>query len=75
MLQMVGQFAAMGMIEARPGIANDPDLPAVMFVESLPPGQALRLADSGRAPQTRLEEAGWDSEEQLESFRKLLRLR
>jgi hypothetical protein len=43
MVQMVSQFAHLGVVEARPGVPNDPDLPATMFVESLPPA-ALRSA-------------------------------
>jgi hypothetical protein len=35
-LDMVTRFGQMGVVEARPGIPNDPDFPAVIFVESLP---------------------------------------
>jgi hypothetical protein len=36
--QMVTQFGKLGVVEQRPGVTDDIDLPKVMFVES-PPGQ------------------------------------
>jgi hypothetical protein len=54
MEQMVAEFARMGIVEARPGVPNDADFPAVMFVESLPivpvgapPGSGRRRNKSG----------------------------
>ena len=77
MLQMIADFGKMGIVEARPGIENDPDFPAVMLVESLAGDRAQqltaraaeRLTEGGRLErprrQSRLEQAGWESAEQL----------
>jgi hypothetical protein len=37
---LIDQFGRMGVVEAHAGVANDPDLPAVMYVESLPVSHA-----------------------------------
>jgi len=75
MMQMVEHFNRMGIIEARPGIPNDPDFPAVMYVESIPADrvEALKahatmlMAEQPETPsRTRL--AGWESEEHREAF-------
>lgn len=66
MMQMIAEFGKMGIVEERVGVPNDPDLPAVMLVESLPAMQVQRLAALavqrfGPAPRrrkTRLERAG-----------------
>jgi hypothetical protein len=83
MMQMIAEFGKMGIIEARPGIEGDPDFPAVMLVESLPEDRAKQLAEKAAerlagvlrrerpVKKTRLEEAGWESEEQLEEFRQI----
>ena len=77
MLQMVSDFGAMGVIEAKPGPANDPDLPAIMFVESLPAGTKSRggpvvMGGAPGAPaSTPTTQAGWDDEAQLEAFRQI----
>ena len=34
MMRMIAEFGAMGIVEARPGVPDDPDFPAVMFVET-----------------------------------------
>jgi hypothetical protein len=34
--QMIRDFGKLGVVETRPGVAGDPDLPAVMLVESKP---------------------------------------
>ena len=85
MMQMIANFGKMGIVEARPGIENDPDFPEVMLVESLPEEvardlahkAAMRLAAPAPAARprrrSRLEQAGWESVEQLEEFRKLQR--
>ncbi|MEZ4749912.1 MAG: hypothetical protein R3B54_04595 [Bdellovibrionota bacterium] len=75
-LQMVREFHKMGVIEARPGVRDDADFPTVLFVETLP----LEVAQAYEAavPKTRnpeqkpkpFEVAGWESQEQLEAFRK-----
>jgi hypothetical protein len=114
MLQMIRDFPKMGVVEARPGVEGDPELPATMLVESIPAGRALRVAapnlqplgaaptlesapgggaaaapaggddkafDAAEAldaraerPQTALQKAGFQSEEQLRTFRRILRL-
>jgi hypothetical protein len=79
MERMVAQFGALGILEARPGIEDDPELPPVMWVESLP---TKRIAEQARkavtllaaAPEAterehKLAAAGWASEEQLAEFR------
>lgn len=77
MLQMVSDFGAMGVIEAKPGPANDPDLPAIMFVESLPAGTKSRGGPvvmggaPGASASTPTTQAGWDDEAQLEAFRQI----
>ncbi|MCB0418262.1 MAG: LodA/GoxA family CTQ-dependent oxidase [Bdellovibrionales bacterium] len=75
-LQMVREFDKMGVIEARPGVRDDADFPAILFVETLPP--ELAKAFEAAVPKTRnpnekpkpFEVAGWESAEQLEAFRK-----
>ena len=78
MMRMIAEFAAMGIVEARVGIANDPDFPAVILVESLAASPlkaaAMRISDFLAAPPrplTRTELAGWESEEQHEEFRRI----
>ena len=44
MLQMIAHFGAMGIVEARPGVKNDPDFPAVIYVESLAGSRLKKLA-------------------------------
>jgi hypothetical protein len=87
--QMVRDFGNMGIIEARPGYPNDPNFPAVMLVENLPPrgpGQPKELELSlGRAGRRGgplpmefndpIAEAGWESPEQLEEFRRIRGIR
>ena len=41
---LIGRFGTMGVIEARPGIADDPDIPAVVYVESLPSRETQPVA-------------------------------
>ncbi len=88
MMQMVSGFGNMGIVEARPGIENDPDFPPMMLVESLPGDHApvLRSAQfTAPAPATsvdhqpphspteeHLRRAGWESAEQLEEFRRIV---
>jgi hypothetical protein len=75
MQRMIDQFGALGVIEAREGVADDPELPAVMFVENIAPHVADALLAAGMAagilppspdPVAR---AGWGSEEQFLEFR------
>jgi hypothetical protein len=82
MMQMIAEFGQMGIVEARPGIEDDPDFPAVMLVESLPEDRAQPLTaerltarahpESERPRRkSRIEQAGWESAEQLEAFRRI----
>ncbi len=69
MMQMVSDFGHMGIIEARPGVEDDPDFPPVMWVESHGPErrQALAAVSAERRPRRGLHErAGWHSAEHLE---------
>ena len=78
MMRMIAEFGAMGIVEARPGVPNDPDFPEVMFVETLGAShlkaEAARISQLLAAPPrplTRIEQAGWSSEEQFKEFRKI----
>jgi hypothetical protein len=78
MMQMVANFGAMGVVEARPGVKNDPDFPETIYVESLAGSklktislEVARLAKALPAPQPRAIRAGWESKEQFEEFRRL----
>jgi len=73
---MVAHFGSLGVVESRLGFKDDPDFPETIYVESLA-GSRLRVEAMKAAdliatldrPQTRLEQAGWESQEQLEEFR------
>ena len=76
MLDMIAEFGQLGIVEARPGVKDDPDFPDHIYVETLAPGklqaaaaQAVRLLAEAPHPPTKLERAGWASQEQLETFR------
>jgi hypothetical protein len=76
MNQMVAHFGAMGIVEARPGVKDDPDFPEVIYVETLAGShlkaqalQATRMLAEQPAPPTRTQRAGWENQEQLEEFR------
>jgi hypothetical protein len=78
MMQMVVHFGAMGIVEARPGFKNDPDFPEVIYVESLAGShlkmralEAINLIAALPRPLNRAQQAGWESEEQLEEFRRV----
>lgn len=79
MLQMVREFGQMGVIEARPGIPDDQDFPAIMFVESLVDRDKMRNGQTATAPsletavnpESPAEQAGWKNEEELEEFRNI----
>ena len=80
-LQMVEKFSEIGVVEMRPGIGSDPDFPPMMFVESLTtnkPTFEAPVADkafparvAAAEKKTPWEKAGWDSQEQLDAFRKM----
>jgi hypothetical protein len=76
MAKMIAHFGAMGIVEQRPGIKDDPDFPQTIFVESLTASklqtEAVRLSAilaRPAEPLGRTERAGWESEQQLEEFR------
>lgn len=80
MLQMVEGFDRMGIVEMRPGIRNDPDFPAIMFVESLPAVPLGARSTASRpaaamesvAKATRSEDlAGWENDAQLKEFKRI----
>jgi hypothetical protein len=78
MMQMVVQFGAMGVVEARPGFKGDPDFPETIYVESLVGSkirarslEALRLVRALPGPPSPVIRAGWQSEEQFEEFRRI----
>lgn len=78
MLNMIREFGALGIVEAKPGPANDPDFPETMFVETFGASHLKKLAmDANRALRTpshrlsRIEQAGWSSEEQYREFRRI----
>ncbi len=79
MMQMIAQFGSMGIVEPRPGPKNDPDIPDTLFVEHLPPHLAPALKSAAlmaeepvvAEPASRLEKAGWESEQQLAEFRSI----
>jgi hypothetical protein len=75
MKQMVAHFGAMGIVEERPGVKGDPDFPEIMFVETLAGSrlkaqakQAVRLLAEQPLPPSRVQRAGWESQEQFEEF-------
>jgi hypothetical protein len=81
MLQMVARFQDMGIVEARPGIKDDPDFPEVIYVETLTAHQmqemakhAQTLAAKAQLVPVELQEAGWESEEHLRAWRRARRL-
>jgi hypothetical protein len=76
MMRMIAEFGALGIVEARPGLKDDPDFPDTMFVETLGASHlkaaAVSISQMMAAPPrplTRLERAGWSSEEQFRAFR------
>ena len=78
MTKMVAHFGAMGIVEQKPGIKDDPDFPEIMYVESLNASRlqahARRISsmlESPPRPLTRSQRAGWESDAQHEEFRRL----
>lgn len=77
MQRMIDQFGDLGVVEARDGAHDVPELPDVMFVENIADHVVESLRSAGIAaglvppspdPVVR---AGWASEEQLEEFRSI----
>ena len=78
MEKMIADFALQGIVEARPGVPNDPDFPKTIYVENAAYAQApknwlqaLRAARPGTR-EAELQQAGWSSEQHL---RDAIRLR
>jgi hypothetical protein len=83
MHQMIREFGRMGVVEARPGPGDDPAFPEMIYVESLagpqfqpqaaelPPSPRSEPIDDGLDP---VVQAGWESDAQLEEFRRILGL-
>lgn len=81
MERMVKRFGTLGILEARPGVPDDPVFPPTIWVETLPAAeiaeQASKAARLLAAPagaterQAKLSRAGWASEEQLAEFRSI----
>jgi len=78
MVRMIKQFGALGIVEPRPGVRNDPDFPELMFVETLGASrlkaaamQISRFLAAPARPLTRVERAGWANEAQYEEFRNI----
>ena len=78
MKEMIEEFGSLGIVEARAGVKNDPDIPEVIYVESIADkaisGRAERAGNALKAlerPLTRLEQAGWASEAQFHEFRRI----
>ena len=76
MLRMIAHFNELGIVEVRPGIKDDPDLPEYIYVETLIAGQLKTAAENATTllrniarPLTELEKAGWADQEQLLAFR------
>jgi hypothetical protein len=68
----------MGIVEARPGLKNDPDFPEVIYVETLRAShlkttalEVSRFLAAPPRPLSRIERAGWSSEEQFRAFRQV----
>ena len=78
MMRMIAQFGAMGIVEQRPGPANDPDIPSLLYVESVGPAHQQLAASSAALLQaaapaklTPLQRAGFHDDAQLEEFRRV----
>lgn len=76
MMWMIKHFGELGIIEVRPGVKGDPDIPEYLYVETLAAGhireaamQATALLEAAGRPLTNVEKAGWASREQFEAFR------
>lgn len=78
MMRMIAEFGAMGIVEPRPGLKNDLDIPETIFVETLGGShlkakamEVSRFLAAPNRPLTRIERAGWSSEEQFHAFRRV----
>ncbi len=78
MNEMIKEFGALGIVEARPGVKDDPEIPEVIYVESIASEQigqraaaASNMLRALERPPTHLEQAGWASEAQFHEFRRI----
>ena len=77
MMQVIAEFGKMGVVEARPGVVGDLLFPETLYVETLTQErfEALQLhatkmmAETPGGAETRVRQAGWESEELLAEFR------
>lgn len=66
---MIADFAKQGIVEARPGVKNDPDFPETIYVEDntyteMPDRLTKALSSPAtRARDAQLEESGWSDED------------
>lgn len=72
MEKMIADFGKQGIIEARPGVRNDPDFPSVIYVENVAYAEtpmllaaALVHAEPGTR-ERKILQAGWASEQHLQ---------
>jgi len=75
---MIENFDRLGIVERRPGPANDPDIPPILYVSHARPKKPKaklmataekKVEEGDETPATgRLAEAGWRSEEHRRSF-------
>ncbi|WP_444944165.1 LodA/GoxA family CTQ-dependent oxidase [Microbulbifer sp. ZKSA006] len=84
MKRMVADFGLQGIVEARPGVRNDPDFPEVIYVENSAYADTLKklrdvfllrgaaIAEEGLSDfDAKLKEAGWEDEEQWQNALRL----
>ncbi|NKC16562.1 MAG: catalase [Gammaproteobacteria bacterium] len=78
MEKMIADFGSQGIVEARPGVKNDPEFPEVIYVENVgyQLAEDLRMAAAAAAVeigsrQAKLAQAGWASEKHLQDAIKL----
>ena len=78
MMRMIAEFGALGIVEARPGVKDDPGFPRddVRGIAGRQPSEAAAmqiqpLLAAPPQPLTRIERAGWSSEEQFRDFRRI----
>lgn len=83
MERLIATFGQQGIVEARPGVPDDPDFPEVIYVEHLPEsvGEALRVqarrlaapapAEAADPRTARVRAAGWGDEQHLREARNM----
>lgn len=79
MHQMIKEFAAMGVVEMRPGPKDDPEIPAILFVETLASRTRVVVGTASTknptfeavAKEDPVRRAGWENDQQLEAFRRI----